>query len=83
MQNKCFKEIWFVLWYRSVSFQGVIVIYDTKYLNKYSKLWKFAEYVGKSFSMQNNSISFHPYRNGALMLFIISILYYPSKNVFL
>ena len=38
MQHEYFKEIWFVLWYRSVLFRGIIVMYGTKYLNKYSKL---------------------------------------------
>ena len=58
MQHKYFKEIWFVLWCRSVSFWGIIVMYDTKYLNKYSKLWHFAEYLGKLFLMRKNSKSF-------------------------
>ena len=48
------KEIWFVLWYKIVSFWGIIVMCDTKYLNKYNKLWHFAKYLGKSFSVENN-----------------------------
>ena len=49
------KEIWFVLWYRSVSFRGIIVMCDTKYLNKYnSKVIHIAKYFGKSFLMANN-----------------------------
>ena len=28
------KEIWFVLWYRNVSFRATTVMYERKYLNK-------------------------------------------------
>ena len=38
-----------------ISFQGITVMFNTKYLNK---LWHFAKYLGKSFLMQNNSNSF-------------------------
>ena len=49
------KEIWFVLWYRSVSFWGIIVICNIKYLNKCnSKIIHIAKYFGKSFLMENN-----------------------------
>ena len=58
MQQKYFKEVWFVLWYRSVSCWGIIVICNTKFLNKYNKLWHFAECLGKSFPMQINWKSF-------------------------
>ena len=34
IQQNYFKETWFVLWYRSVSCQEIIVMCYTKYLNK-------------------------------------------------
>ena len=43
-----------MLWYRSVSFRGIILMCDTKCLNKYNKLRHLAKYLGKSFSMGNN-----------------------------
>ena len=42
-----------------------------KFLNK---LLHFAKYLAKSFLMQNNSKNFDLYRNGVLVLIIISSL---------
>ena len=50
IQQKYFKETWFVLWYRSVSCREITVMCDTKYLNQYNKLRPFAKYFRKSFS---------------------------------
>ena len=49
------NKIWFVLYYRNVSFREIIIMWETKYLNK---LRNFAKYFAKSFSMQNNSERF-------------------------
>ena len=69
IQQKYFKETWFVLRYRSVSCQEIIVMCYKIF--KYNKLRHFAKYFGESFSMQNNSKSFQPHKNGVLMLIII------------
>ena len=52
MQHMYFMEIWFFPWYRNISFWGITVMCDRKYLNK---LRHCAKYLGKSFSMQSNS----------------------------
>ena len=48
---------------------------DTKYLNKYNRLRHFEKYFRKPFSMQNNSKSFHPHRNGVLLLTLIQPMF--------
>ena len=60
-----------ILWYRNVSFQRITAMCEAKYFNK---LEHFVKYLSKSFFLQNNSKNFHLWRNGVLVLNLISSL---------